>query len=292
MKIAYLLLVHKNADQVNRLIDRLADGDNGIFIHVDKKSDIHKDINKLPNTHFVKHRIKGEWGGYSLIEATMALFDLALACSENYDYYILLSGQDYPLKSNAFIKKFLIQNRGKEFFKIREMPYHHWVKQRGGFDRIEIYYPKWILGNTRKKWIIRNLYVQLCKALGFLKKRQFFKKYYGISQWFAISRNAVEYIYKYSQENVDALKFFKNSLIPDEIFFSTIIMNSHFKDKVEPTDLKLVDWTTGPEMPLIWKEEHISRIINSEALFARKFDMDIDSKVLDQIDKELLGVCC
>ena len=40
MRIAYIILCHKNAKQMNMMIDVLNDEENTFFIHLDKKSNI------------------------------------------------------------------------------------------------------------------------------------------------------------------------------------------------------------------------------------------------------------
>ena len=63
MNIAFLILCHKNPDQINVLIRKLSPYN--IFIHIDKKSDIQpflRDLN-LENVHFLKNRITTSWGG-------------------------------------------------------------------------------------------------------------------------------------------------------------------------------------------------------------------------------------
>ncbi|WP_279155155.1 hypothetical protein [Thomasclavelia cocleata] len=46
MKIAFLILCHKNPMQINYLIDMLDDKDVDFYLHVDKKSNIINEIKK------------------------------------------------------------------------------------------------------------------------------------------------------------------------------------------------------------------------------------------------------
>ena len=49
--------------------------------------------------------VKTEWGGFGLVEATLrAMADVSRA--GNFDKIILLSGQDYPIKSNEEIDQY------------------------------------------------------------------------------------------------------------------------------------------------------------------------------------------
>ncbi|WP_397361844.1 hypothetical protein [Paenibacillus sp.] len=42
------------------------------------------------------------------------------------------------------------------------------------------------------------------------------------------------------------VRFFKNTLCGDEIFFHTIILNSAFKNNVRNEIKRYTDWETGP----------------------------------------------
>ena len=60
MQLNYLILVHTNAVQVERLINALNDDDTNFFIHVDKKADI---IIWIPNFYSTKY-----WGNDNFIK--------------------------------------------------------------------------------------------------------------------------------------------------------------------------------------------------------------------------------
>jgi hypothetical protein len=63
MRIAYLIMAHKNPTQVIRLIDRLDDEGVSFFVHVDRKADqVYRAVTAAladrANCHFVKRRIR------------------------------------------------------------------------------------------------------------------------------------------------------------------------------------------------------------------------------------------
>lgn len=91
------------------------------------------------------------------------------------------------------------------------------------------------------------------------------------------------YLIKFVNNNPYYYRFFKNSFIPDEIFFNTIIMNSPFKFNVENNLLRYVDWERGPEFPRSLRIEDYDRIVDSNMMMARKFDKD--DAILDRIDE-------
>ena len=64
MKIAYIVLCHKNVQQINKLLDLLYDEESAFFIHIDKKANIQKSIHVKPNIHILPNdkRIDIKWG--------------------------------------------------------------------------------------------------------------------------------------------------------------------------------------------------------------------------------------
>src|SRR6266436_2690216 len=123
MKIAYLMLFHKDPWLFKRSIETLSTGDCGFFVHIDRKSDI-REFSAIDsdNIFFCKQRIPVFWAEFSQIDATMLLVGEALASSVNYDYFIFLQGSTYPLRNGLYIQRFLEKNRGWEFMNLVKMP--------------------------------------------------------------------------------------------------------------------------------------------------------------------------
>ena len=84
MKIAYLMLFHKDPRLLKRAIETLSSEDCGFFIHIDQKSDIRGfSVISGDNISFCKQRIPVYWSEFSQIEATMLLVRQALGSSAN-----------------------------------------------------------------------------------------------------------------------------------------------------------------------------------------------------------------
>ncbi|HXH18343.1 MAG TPA: beta-1,6-N-acetylglucosaminyltransferase [Chitinophagales bacterium] len=119
MKFAYIILAHKLPEQLHRLVSRLDDG--SVFvIHVcrnTKKEDTKK-IRKLfrgqPNIFFCM-REDGSWGEFGIVQAVLNGMELLLKNKAEFDYLHVLSGNDYPIKSNDFLKRFFTENYGRQF---------------------------------------------------------------------------------------------------------------------------------------------------------------------------------
>ena len=117
MKVAYVLLAHRDPDQIERLVNCLKDtGD--FYIHIDKKSDIKPFYNKFKTydcVHFLKNRINVTWAGWSMVKGYMMLLREALESHKNYDRFVMLTGQDYPLMTNDQIIDEFEKNKGVEY---------------------------------------------------------------------------------------------------------------------------------------------------------------------------------
>ena len=134
MKKNYLILSHKNPQQVCRLINRLDDGTSEFFVHVDLKSNLEEFeiLNSLKNTKIIPEREKCIWGDFSIVRATLHLLENSIKHG-NKGFTILLSGQDYPIKSNQFINSFLANHIDFNFIEVQDLQ-----GRKGGIARAEI----------------------------------------------------------------------------------------------------------------------------------------------------------
>jgi hypothetical protein len=78
-------------------------------------------------------------------------------------------------------------------------------------------------------------------------------------------------------------------LIPEEIFFQTVLVNSPLRETLVNRALHYTAWPGGPH-PKTLGVEDFPTLAASDVLYARKFDVERDSLVLDAIDRELLGL--
>ena len=69
MKIAILILCHKNPKQINLLLDKLNHQDIDCYIHIDKKADFANKITKRSNIVLLpdEQRVSVEWAQICLL---------------------------------------------------------------------------------------------------------------------------------------------------------------------------------------------------------------------------------
>jgi len=234
MKIAYLVSAYKNPRLVKKTLEYLSCKDVAFFVHIDAKSDI-KPFESIhsENVFFCEKRIPVYWAEYSFVEAQMLLIRQALAAPEHYNYFVLLGGSEFPLRSGRYIHNFLEMNQGKEFITIVKVPEQGFMLTRTN----KLRFP-----STRP--ILRFIFRVLAK---FGLAQRDYRKHLGSLEpytgntWWTLSREACEYIVEYSQNHPELLNFLKNTDTPDESIFHTILGNSPFKSKIR-RNLLFEEW--------------------------------------------------
>lgn len=275
MKIGYVVLAYKSPAQVLRLLTRIASDDSFSAVHVDRSTDetLFREMSRaereLANVHFLRRR-RTHWGGFGLVDATLRGIEHILTRA-SVDYLILLSGQDYPLHSTAAIERFLSEAGGHSFLHNSPIPYSGWGPQ-GGLNRLE----RWHYVGPRRyhfdvPWDR--------KVPGGLQP-------YGGEAYWCLTRSMAKYVVTFARENRRFVRFFRHVLIPDEMFFHTIVMNSPFRNQVVNDTLHYVDWEVEPA-PAILTTHDFERMVGSGKLFARKFDLARDGDVLDMLDDHI-----
>lgn len=107
---------------------------------------------------------------------------------------------------------------------------------------------------------------------------------YGGSAYFCLPKNHVSYIIEYLKDKPDILDFFRHTFALDEIFFQIIIMNSPLRETVVTDNLRYIDWSMGGPHPSFLTMADVDKLLNTSKLFARKFDVELDEKILNFID--------
>jgi len=284
MNIAYIVSAYKNPDQVVRLIRRL-DGEHAQFlVHVDKKTSddeygrIRRPLSELPNVRFLE-RHDCYWGGFGHVRATLKGIEGALDSGSDFDYAVLLTGQDYPLATSARIGKFLQSSGGRSFMAYFALPTDEW--EGGGRDRIE----RWYVRLRSRRYVIAPR-----PRIGVRRRFPLGLQPFGGSAYWCLSRRSVEYVNRFVRRNPSFVRFFRHVDVPDELFFQTILMNSPLAETVVNDDLRYVEWREwNDSRPAALGKPDFAKMMSSGKLFARKFDVEEDAEILDLIDAALEG---
>lgn len=279
-----------------RLVQRLNARNTVFLIHVDKKTsrkiyqEMFVPLSPLSNVYFLE-RHECSWGDFGHVKATLKGIQEIYSHKIDFDYVILLTGQDYPIKSNFEIHQILQKNLGVSFIDYSPLPIKNW-SGNGGLDRINYWHFFWKgkrlafpKRDQFKMHGVNRLWNEIVSRIP--NRHQFpqeFQLFGGGSYW-CLSKESIQYIYQFVQHQKEFVDFFKFVFVPDEIFFHTILLNSPLKEKMINKDLRYVDWTRPkPPYPAILGKHNYDELISSEALFARKFDITVDADVLSMID--------
>lgn len=288
IKLVFLITAYKLPVQLVRLVNRLHDENSLILIHYDQKSPdsefrfLKDKLKEIPSVVFLdRHRC--EWGDFGHVEATIKGLNYLFERKISFHYFSLITGQDYPLTNPIKMRSFL-----------------------SGRTRSNIEYSPapvdWLSGGGRFRWqqihfFGRGRYYNLPSPVSDLM-RKLGPRYFGTvpieaiflgSSYFTLTYSHTEYLWDYIRKHPNYTKFFRRTLVPDEMFFQTILMNSELKDQVDNQNLRYIDWSERRSHPKVFKLEDFEKIKSSGALFARKFDSSVDSTLLDKIDHELIG---
>lgn len=283
VRIAYLILAHREPRQLARLIQRLRGPGVHIVLHIDKNSSGTEwdwFLNRLHGPDITRAAsVECRWGDFSLIDATLNCLNALSNERVEFDFAILLSGQDYPIQPQPVISEFLSRRKGRCLMFIYPFPFPYWV--HGGYHRL----PTWriALGSRPRRILPPQLF-------GFRHKKMPLGYHpFGGSQWWCLPREAVLYIQEFIAAHPPLVDYFRQAVIPDEMFFHTILGNSHFPIEPGPNNITYMKWSGGPS-PAVLTSGDFADIKASEHLFARKFDIGVDASVLDRIDSDVLGV--
>lgn len=277
MKIAYIILAYKNPIQLRILVEHLTHPNHFFFIHIDKRIDItpfRKQLKGFEGRIIWVKREKSYWGSYYCVKAMIN----GLKQSINYknirfDYFIHLSGQDFPLKSPDFINQTLFQNSPVNFVNLIPFPVRTW--ENGGIDRIRNLKFFWegnriIIHSGVKNWVLKSLYSLTNVLFRFLDKN---KKFYGGEFYFMLHRSGVERLLSNIEKNPLFFNRLKYVTLPEEIIIHTMISNfDHINfDYYHPDKFRMIFWEPNKKNPREMDESEIVNYLDTPFLFGRKF---------------------
>ena len=273
--IAYFLLVHRFPEQFKRLFRAIYDPGNQYVVHIDKSSGaaLADDLSAFLAPYRGVEILPAQdalWGGYSLVDAELRGMARLIAMDGGWSHYINLSGQDFPLKSQDYIRQFFAANPGKQFIRALDQR-----KERPDtMNRISHVFTE---GNgvMIPTGIPRSYLPGDTPFIG--------------TQWKAVTRSFCEYVCH--DPRADRFKtFYRDSFIADEAFFQTVMMNSGDQGMVMNDDLRMIDWVPDGDIklrPRDYEAADIDQLRRSPDLFARKFNAENDPDVLTLLEQHL-----
>jgi len=309
--LAYHILCHDNYEQVSTLLDSLYSVDDVFLVDVDPglygDTEALSQWKKKPNIHFEFDANIG-WGASGILRKTLLGSFKLLELDKKWSYYIVLSGQDLPLKSNDHIKSYLakginqktnyirchkadeidlssvkISNKGKKTFCWGDRGHTRVFAKPGAINPQDDMYARTFV-DVLEIGEDCSVYVGTADVLTRELRSNFFSKYpYHIgANWFNLHRTLIEYMRK-DQFMLDLFGILKNTFIPEEAFFQTYIMNSKFRDTINQNYGRLIIRPGSVPRVKIFDMSDLEMIVGSDKLYGRKFDTRVDNQIIDEV---------
>ena len=288
MKHAFLVLVHSEPEQLLRLVNALVAENHCIYIHVDKKAKSvleSPELSQLSNTPNVKaiSLYKVNWGGQNMILATLQLMELAL--KDSVDWIHIISGQDFPIRTNGQFDSFFEQTKSKAYFSFDpDFKFAMYEEQR-----MSCYCLNDII-DARNKNLLQEIIIKTSNFLqrelrkyGVHLRKPLGVKVYKGARWFSTHCDVVAYFIDYCKEHPEYVRRFRFTSCCDEIFFHTLLMQSPFCDFLIKDDLRFVKWKDGASSPEWLTDADYEMIVASGDLFCRKVNLQKSSELIEKL---------
>lgn len=267
MRVGYIILAHHKPRQLEWLVRSLrAESGGPIFIHVDRRAPdmFARTVDILQGVPDVAVRSlhKVTWGGFGIVAAALEGVSQLLA-DPSVSHIQHLSGQDYPIKPVQTFEAMVQASPDTSFMECRALPRADWPPD-GGLYRVRYRYLK--CGVRPIRLPLRR---QLPPGITF----------YGGSAFWCLARAHAQFAL--ASELRD---FFRHAFVSDELFFQTVLMNSPWRSAIEDRPMSFTSWSGNARSPKTLGLQDLEALTHAPHYFARKFDADIDNRILDQLD--------
>lgn len=299
MKKAIIIFAHQKPEQVNILLSQLLlDKETDIYIHVNKLcSSIIDGIMVHQRVKLIKNNYSIHWGSDEILHATISIFKEIIETGIQYEYFLIISGQDILVKKN--LDEFLSNNNGKIYIDLCNKPSEDSIREFDMYVRARVLY-KWP-ERMRRRIDFRYNPVRIARAIRFRLFKKGFpyckkKIDYNVDQmvfykdfyWCALPVDVVTYILGFLDDNPGYMSIYHEAYQPEEGFISTLIINSGYLKQQDILVGRSLTFTRDMEnnhAPLLSAKD-IKDIEESGMFFARKFDIDFDKEVIDYFVKK------
>ena len=304
MKVLYLIQTHKNPKQISRLAQTLvrSSPESRIVIsHNTRGCPLADDfLSHIENVRILRHTVTR--GDGSLLEGYLKALDWMFTNNIEFDWLSNISGQDYPVKPASDIELFLETAKFDGFL----MYFDPFVDAPGNlFNPVQCrdryLYRYWRLTPDGWRW-------QHARPEGWLNKLQPFIRFktkdclkvgfyqfssplnaefkcYGGDYFMTLSRRCVEYIHQIAKQRPHLVHHYKRTLDSAESFLQTILLNSGRFDLC-CDNKRYNEWVgdyEGHSKTLTVQD--YPKLVSGDFHFARPFDTERDSQILDMLDK-------
>jgi hypothetical protein len=304
--LAAVVLAHRDAPQVRRLIAAL--GDVPVSLHCDIKAPTEVAAAMAAGWDSrveLLHRSSGSLNSWSLVRIELDALRSALRHSAA-EHIVVLSGADYPLLGVDALRAALTPWAGRSFLLNRPVPFEHWSVDR---------HPDGGQWRTAHRFLTRGDDLMTIRGVPvrFPWKRPL-PEHLSVrasSQWKIYGRDDATRLLATLDERPDLVRFWRSTLVPDESCVASILSSPELTGGPELPECHGSPWyikwgQRGAHHPEWLVDEDFQSLVEALAapegdpvgltrpqphrirpFFARKFDSDRSAALLDRIDAEL-----
>ena len=300
--IGFILLVNpfNPLEQSERLIRTL----NRMFDH--PPIACHHDFGKNPrfiencpaNVQLVRPHVDTKWGDFSCVEATIKALRLLYSGKDDPQWFVYLSGSDYPIKPAGKILADL-QTGGFDGYVEHKLVSEGDLVYPPDPDNLQGWkWETWLHQCHKRYCSLRvdvpgiNRYLRFSKRTFWLEHPIFTKgrlpftsefKCYAGEVWFCANHRCARRIIDFYDHDRRVGDHYRKTLVPEESYLQTVLANTPGL-KLSQTYLRYIDWTTRKSNPKVLTLDDLPALKRSGAHFARKFDDRVEAAILDELD--------
>ena len=284
MRMAYLIMAHGDAAQLDMLVERLVPAGSAdvAIIHADARSDLWQALRGREDgerVRIVRDPVACLWGHKSQVEAIFKLIDAALAC--DVDYAHLISGVDWPVAARSGIIADL-SGPGPLPCCLEAIPgFVEFRMQTYRFDT------RWLRLDLERERLAYALTWQLRRASGWLdalrirsgrERSRPFGQWHKGSTWWSLPRDVLEAIACELPPLVAAGRL-DGTQCADEHLIQSFVA-TRYRERLRDYR-RFIVFPEGSSSPRLLAEADRAGITASGAWFARKVSLGHDPFFLD-----------
>jgi hypothetical protein len=314
MKLAFVVQTYSEVGQATKLIAALKRHDQESVIVVSHDGS-GSEVEQLKATPGVNHVIPspGGRGRFTVIDGLLSSMRWLLNRPAGFDWLVLLSGQDYPIRPLSELKGRLADPAVDGYF------YHFDALDDAQANSGPMAWPRSEVENRYlfRYGLVKPFTSRIERALLKIPRRLIamsdnyrLETNYGLglgyrpsssplgrdlsliggNYWMTINRRCVETVVDFVDERPDVTAYFRDVVVPEEAFLQTVLVNDK-RLAISPVELRYFDFANSSHgRPMTWSSRDIPALRESGCYFARKFDEAAEPGVLEIIDEQLLRV--
>jgi Core-2/I-Branching enzyme len=275
--VAVAVLSHTRPAQVARLVSRLECGTNTmVAVHHDPRGEPLR-LRPSSSVALVPDPVSCPWGRLGIVAAIRRSLEWLRANVPTLSWALVVSGQDYPIRTMASIEAELAAARCDAFLR-------HFRLDGDPADDVHPWQ-----ATVRRRYLYRRRLPATARSLSlpWPRRNPFFGNVglYAGDIWVNLSARAVDKVLD-SPLNAPMLQYLRRSPNPDEAWAVSVALNGDPELAVVNDRRRYIRWPPRSRHPAALGPADLTDLRASSAFFARKVDLTVWPDAYDALDAE------